>query len=187
MTGLNLSQDALIEVAVIVTDAELNALGPGLDVVIKPSDSALAQMNDFVRNMHVTSGLLEELPQGLSMEDATEQVLAYIKSYVPQKGKALLAGNSVGNDKNFLERDMPSVIEQLHYRVIDVSSIKELARRWYPKAYQKAPDKTGNHRALGDIQDSIVELRYYRDAVMVSAPGPDSTQAAQIAEQTPRD
>lgn len=187
MTGLDLSKDALIEVAVIITDAELNTLGPGLDVVIKPEPAALEQMNDFVRNMHVTSGLLEELPRGLTMEAATAQVLEYIKGYVPQKGKALLAGNSVGNDKNFLERDMPAVIEHLHYRVIDVSSIKELSRRWYPKAYRNAPAKTGNHRALGDIQDSIVELRYYRSAVMVPAPGPDATEAESIAAQIPRD
>lgn len=186
MTGLDLSQDALIEVAVIVTDAELNILAPGLDVVITPDQASLDQMNDFVRNMHVSSGLLEELPHGLSMEDATTQVLEYIKALVPQKGKALLAGNSVGNDKNFLERDMPAVIEHLHYRIIDVSSIKELARRWYPKAYRNAPAKTGNHRALGDIQDSIVELRYYRGAVMVPEPGPDAEQAAQIASEIPR-
>ena len=181
MTGLDLDNDALIEVAVVITDAQLNILDEGLDVVIRPSDAALAQMNDFVRNMHVVSGLLEELPSGLSMQEATDQVLAYIKRFVPQPGKALLAGNSVGNDRNFLLRDMPAVTDHLHYRLVDVSSIKELARRWYPKAYQGSPEKTGNHRALGDIRDSITELRYYREAIMVPAPGPDAAQAGAIA------
>lgn len=181
MTGLSLADDALIEVAVLVTDSELNVLGEGLDVVIKPEAAALAQMNDFVRDMHVTSGLLEELDAGITMEDAQEQILAYIKKYVPQPNKAPLAGNSVGTDKNFLVRDMPLVAEHLHYRIIDVSTIKELSRRWYPRAFFQAPAKTGNHRALGDIKDSIDELRYYRQAVMVPAPGPDSKEAKAIA------
>ncbi|RII41927.1 oligoribonuclease [Galactobacter valiniphilus] len=183
MTGLDLHRDALIEVAVVITDANLNVLDPGLDVVIKPTDEAIAGMNDFVRNMHVTSGLLEELPQGLSMREATDQVLAYIKRFVTHPGKALLAGNSVGNDKNFLVRDMPKVIEHLHYRIVDVSSIKELARRWYPNAYFNAPAKTGNHRALGDIIDSINELKYYREAIMVPAPGPSAAEAQGIAAE----
>lgn len=186
MTGLDLAKDALIEVAVLVTDGELNILGEGLDVLIKPEPAALEQMDSFVRNMHTTSGLLEELPNGLSMDEATAQVLDYIKSYVPHPGKALLAGNSVGNDRNFLLRDMPSVIEHLHYRIIDVSSIKELAKRWYPAAYRSAPEKTGNHRALGDIVDSLVELRYYREAIMVPAPGPDAQAAASLAEGVQR-
>ena len=181
MTGLSLADDALIEVAVLVTDSELNILGEGLDVVIKPEPAALAQMNDFVRDMHVTSGLLEELDAGITMEEAQEQVLAYIKKYVPQPNKAPLAGNSVGTDKNFLVRDMPLIAEHLHYRIIDVSTIKELSRRWFPRAFFQAPAKTGNHRALGDIKDSIDELRYYRQAVMVPAPGPDSKEAKTIA------
>lgn len=181
MTGLSLADDALIEVAVLVTDSELNVLGEGLDVVIKPEAAALAQMNDFVRDMHVTSGLLEELDAGITMAEAQEQVLAYIQKYVPQPNKAPLAGNSVGTDKNFLVRDMPLVAEHLHYRIIDVSTIKELSRRWYPRAFFQAPAKTGNHRALGDIKDSIDELRYYRQAVMVPAPGPDSKEAKAIA------
>lgn len=181
MTGLSLADDALIEVAVLVTDSELNVLGEGLDVVIKPEPAALAQMNDFVRDMHVTSGLLDELDAGITMAEAQEQVLAYIKKYVPQPNKAPLAGNSVGTDKNFLVRDMPLVAEHLHYRIIDVSTIKELSRRWYPRAFFQAPAKTGNHRALGDIKDSIDELRYYRQAVMVPAPGPDSKDAQKIA------
>lgn len=181
MTGLDLDADALIEVAVLVTDPELNILGDGVDVVIKPSPESLAHMNDFVRQMHTDSGLLEVLDQGVTMSEATQLVMNYIKQWVPEPGKAQLAGNTVGTDRNFLARDMPEVIEHLHYRIIDVSTIKELARRWYPKAFFQAPAKTGGHRALGDIKDSIQELRYYRRAVMVPAPGPDSKAAQQIA------
>lgn len=181
MTGLSLENDALIEVAVLVTDGELNILGEGLDVLIKPEPAALEQMNDFVRNMHTVSGLLEELDGGTTMEDAQKQVLDYIKKYVPEGGKAQLGGNSIGTDKTFLVRDMPEVIDYLHYRVIDVSTIKELAKRWYEKALYNAPEKTGNHRALGDIKDSIDELRYYREAIFVPAPGPDSKVASAIA------
>ncbi|GAA1358405.1 oligoribonuclease [Arthrobacter rhombi] len=180
MTGLSLEADALIEVAVLVTDPELNILGEGVDVVIKPEAQALEQMNDFVRQMHTTSGLLEELDGGMDLDSATEQVLEYIRTWVPEPGKAPLAGNTIGTDRNFLARDMPGVIDHLHYRVIDVSTIKELARRWYPRAYFQSPAKTGNHRALGDIRDSINELRYYRQAVMVPAPGPDSKTAKAI-------
>lgn len=183
MTGLSLTDDALIEVAVLVTDAELNILGEGVDVVIKPSSESVEQMDDFVTNMHKTSGLLEELDSGTTMEDAQEQVLAYIKEFVPEARKAQLAGNSIGTDKTFLARDMPELIDYLHYRVIDVSTIKELSRRWFPKALYNAPAKTGNHRALGDIRDSIDELRYYRKAVFVGAPGPDSKQAQAIAQE----
>ncbi len=180
MTGLSLEADALIEVAVLVTDPDLNILGEGVDVVIKPGAQALEQMNDFVRQMHTTSGLLEELDAGTDLDTATEQVLEYIRTWVPEPGKAPLAGNTIGTDRNFLARDMPGVIDHLHYRVIDVSTIKELARRWYPRAYFQSPAKTGNHRALGDIRDSINELRYYRQAVMVPAPGPDSKTAKAI-------
>ncbi|GAB3754924.1 oligoribonuclease [Zhihengliuella somnathii] len=183
MTGLDLGADALIEVAVLVTDPELNILGDGVDVVIKPSPETLAQMNDFVRQMHTDSGLLEVLDQGVTMSEATRLVMEYIKQWVPEPGKAQLAGNTVGTDRNFLARDMPDVIEHLHYRIIDVSTIKELARRWYPKAFFQAPAKTGGHRALGDIKDSIQELRYYRRAVMVPAPGPDSKAAQRIARE----
>lgn len=181
MTGLSLENDALIEVAVLVTDAELNILGDGVSVVIKPPTAAIEQMGDFVRNMHVVSGLLPELEAGLSMDEATTIVMDYIRSHAPEANKALLAGNSIGTDKNFLARDMPEVIDHLHYRVLDVSTIKELARRWYPKAFFAAPAKTGNHRALGDIQDSIDELKYYRATVMVPAPGPDSATAKAAA------
>jgi len=181
MTGLDLERDALIEVAVLITDAELNILDEGLDVLIAPPEGALEQMGDFVRQMHTTSGLLEELPDGLSMAEATRQVMEHVRRYVPEPGKAQLGGNSVGTDKTFLARDMPELIEHLHYRIIDVSTIKELARRWYPRAYYQAPAKTGNHRALGDIRDSIQELRYYREAVFVPQPGPDSETAKAIS------
>ena len=183
MTGLSLTDDALIEVAVLVTDDQLNVLGDGVDVVIRPSEGALEQMGDFVRNMHVESGLLEELPSGTSMEEAQQQVLDYIRTWVPEPGKAPLAGNSVGTDRTFLVRDMPEVVEHLHYRIIDVSTIKELSRRWFPRAYFQSPDKTGNHRALGDIKDSIDELRYYREAVFVDDPGPSSDQAREAASR----
>ncbi|MCC3282548.1 MULTISPECIES: oligoribonuclease [Arthrobacter] len=187
MTGLDISADALIEVAVLVTDSELNVLGEGVDVVIKPEDSALEQMGDFVRQMHTTSKLLEELPHGMTMAEAEAEVIEYITKWVPEPKKAQLAGNSVGTDRMFLARDMPEVIDYLHYRIIDVSTIKELARRWYPRAYFQAPAKHGGHRALGDIQDSINELRYYRAAVFVPAPGPDSAAAKKIAAGLERD
>lgn len=183
MTGLDPENDALIEVAALVTDSELNILGDGVDVVIKPDDAALAQMNDFVRNMHTTSKLLDELPHGVTMAEAEAKVLAYIQEHVPDPNKAPLAGNSVGTDRVFLARDMPSIVEHLHYRVIDVSTIKELSRRWYARAYFQSPAKHGGHRALGDIQDSINELKYYREAVFVPAPGPDSATAKLIAKK----
>jgi oligoribonuclease len=183
MTGLDPVDDALIEVAVLVTDSELNVLGDGVDVVIKPSDEALAGMGDFVRAMHTESKLLDELPHGMTMEAAQAEVMAYIRAWVKEPNKAQLGGNSVGTDRIFLARDMPEVIEYLHYRVIDVSTIKELARRWYPRAYFQSPAKTGNHRALGDIRDSIDELRYYRETVFVPAPGPDSAAARDAAER----
>jgi oligoribonuclease len=181
MTGLSLEADALIEVAALVTDFELNQLGDGVDVVITPPDAALEQMDDFVRTMHTTSGLLEELPGGTTMEDAQQQVLAYIREWVPEARKAPLGGNTVGTDRNFLARDMAELEAHLHYRIIDVSSIKELSRRWYPRAYFGAPKKSGGHRALADIRESIAELRYYREAVFVPPPGPDSDTAKGLA------
>ncbi|WP_299165700.1 oligoribonuclease [uncultured Arthrobacter sp.] len=174
MTGLDPVADALIEVAVIVTDSELNVLGEGVDVVIAPPAGAIETMGDFVRNMHTESGLLEELPSGITMQEAQERVLDYITAHVPEPRRAQLGGNSVGTDRIFLARDMPAVVEHLHYRVVDVSTIKELARRWYPRAYFQAPEKSGNHRALGDIKDSIRELQYYRSTIFVPGPGPDS-------------
>ncbi|RMI06969.1 oligoribonuclease [Cellulomonas triticagri] len=183
MTGLDLVHDALVEVAAVVTDSELNVLGEGVDVVIAPPAEALEQMGDFVRDMHTSSGLLDALPGGTTLADAQEQVLAYIRQWVPDAGKAPLAGNSVGTDKTFLDRDMSDLVDHLHYRVIDVSSIKELARRWYPRVYFASPKKQGGHRALADILESIDELRYYRAALLVPQPGPDSKAAKAVAEQ----
>ncbi|MCT1459792.1 oligoribonuclease [Aestuariimicrobium sp. p3-SID1156] len=183
MTGLDLGADALIEVAALVTDSELNVLGEGVDVIIKPTDEALAQMNDFVREMHTRSGLLHELASGMSMREAEEAVLTYVREHVPTARKAPLAGNTIGTDRMFLARDMPELEGWVHYRNVDVSSIKELSRRWFPKAYYNSPAKSGNHRALADIQESIEELRYYREAVFVPAPGPSTQDLKPIARR----
>ena len=181
MTGLDLVQDALIEVAVLVTDSQLNVLGDGVDVVIKPPEGAVEQMVDVVRTMHTSSGLLEELPAGTTMAEAEAAVLEYVRSWVREPRKAPLAGNSVGTDRGFLARDMPELETHLHYRIIDVSSIKELARRWFPRVYFASPAKSGGHRALADIRESIEELKYYREALFVGQPGPDSETARAIA------
>lgn len=181
MTGLSLSDDALIEVAALVTDSELNVLGDGVDIVIRPPAHALEAMPEVVREMHTTSGLLEELDAGTTLADAEARVLAYVREWVPDAGRAPLCGNSVSTDRGFLARDMPALDGHLHYRIVDVSSIKELARRWYPRAYYNSPEKNGNHRALADIRESIAELRYYREAVFVPQPGPDSETAKKIA------
>ncbi|WP_413799419.1 oligoribonuclease [Streptomyces iranensis] len=181
MTGLSLANDALIEVAALVTDSELNIQGDGVDIVVRPPAKALVTMPEVVREMHTTSGLLAELEGGTTLEDAQDQVLAYIREHVPEAGKAPLCGNSVGTDRGFLLRDMPTLESYLHYRIVDVSSIKELARRWYPRAYFNSPKKNGNHRALADIHESIAELRYYRESIFVPAPGPDSDTAKSIA------
>lgn len=180
MTGLDLSVDELVEVAVVITDFELRVLDPGFQIVIKPDDSALAHMNDFVTKMHESSGLLEEIPHGVSLADAEFQVLEYIQRFVPE-GKAPLAGNTIGTDRMFLARYMPRVDRWLHYRNVDVSSVKELARRWYPRAYFNAPTKDGGHRALADIRESVRELAYYRETVFVPAPGPTSDDARNAA------
>jgi oligoribonuclease len=181
MTGLSLTNDALIEVAALVTDYELNQLGDGIDLVIKPPAEALEQMDDFVRDMHTSSGLLEELSTGITMAEAEEQVLAYVQAWAPGPAKSPLGGNTVGTDRAFLARDMPNLESHLHYRIIDVSSIKELALRWYPRAFFNSPKKAGGHRALADIRESIAELRYYREAIFVPPPGPDSETAQAIA------
>lgn len=167
MTGLSLERDALIEIAVLATDQELNILGEGIDLVIKTDQARLAVMSPEVRQMHTDSGLLEKLSEGIEIGEAEDRILNYLKEYTIA-GKSPIAGNSIGMDRNFINRDMPRLAEFLHYRSIDVSSIKELARRWYPRIYFNAPKKTGNHRALGDIQDSIAELRYYRENVFIS-------------------
>ncbi|MDP9822275.1 oligoribonuclease [Nocardioides massiliensis] len=183
MTGLDLEHDALIEVAALVTDFELNVLGDGIEIVIKPPAAALEQMIDFVRDMHVKSGLLEELDGGVSLAEAEEQVLAYIRQHCPEGTRPPLAGNTVGTDRAFIARDMPALEQFLHYRIVDVSSIKELSRRWYPRAYYNAPAKSGNHRALADIMESIEELRFYREAVFVPPPGPDTDRAKALAAE----
>ncbi|MEZ0075649.1 oligoribonuclease [Planotetraspora sp. GP83] len=182
MTGLDLGRDALVEVACVVTDGELNQLDEGVDVVIKPPPEALAQMSEVVREMHTASGLLRALASGVTLAEAESIVLDYIRAHVPEPKKAPLCGNSIATDRSFIARDMPAVDAFLHYRMIDVSSIKELARRWYPRVYFASPEKQGGHRALADITESIRELRYYRAAVFVPQPGPDSATAREVAE-----
>lgn len=181
MTGLDLGADALIEIAALVTDFDLNVLGEGVDIIVKPSPEALEQMIPFVRTMHEKSGLLDELESGVSLDEAQTQVLTYLNEHCNSGSRPPLAGNTVGTDRAFLARDMAELDAFLHYRIVDVSSIKELSRRWFPKAYYGSPPKRGNHRALADIQESIEELRYYREAVFVAPPGPDSTAAQVIA------
>ncbi len=167
MTGLDLDKDVLVEIAVLVTDSQLNILGEGVDLVIKAPQEALDGMNDFVREMHTASGLITEIDSGVSHSEAETQILEYLNKYAPGSGKSPLAGNSVSVDRTFIARFLPAVNEYLHYRTVDVSSIKELARRWYPKVYFAAPKKTGNHRALGDIRDSSEELEYYRKTIFI--------------------
>ncbi|MFI0896761.1 oligoribonuclease [Streptomyces sp. NPDC020983] len=181
MTGLSLAHDALVEVAALVTDSELNVLGEGVDVVIRPPAEALDTMPEVVRTMHTASGLLDELAGGIALPEAEQIVLDYVRTHVAEPRKAPLCGNSVSTDRGFLARDMPTLEQHLHYRIVDVSSVKELARRWYPRAYFNSPEKKGNHRALADIRESIAELRYYREAVFVPQPGPDSDTARAIA------
>jgi oligoribonuclease len=167
MTGLELDKDVLVEIAVLVTDSQLNVLGEGVDLVIKASQESIDGMNDFVRQMHTDSGLITEIPNGVTLEEASAAILEYLNKYAPGAGKSPLAGNSVSVDRTFIAKYLPEVNAYLHYRTVDVSSIKELARRWYPKVYFAAPKKTGNHRALGDICDSIDELEYYRSSIFI--------------------
>jgi oligoribonuclease len=185
MTGLDVEKDCLVEIAVLITDSELNILDEGLSVVIKPREDSLKNMGEFVTNMHKESGLLELLSDGLPIEQAESQILGYIKSFAPEKRTAPLAGNSIGTDRMFLNRYMPELDAHLHYRNVDVSSIKELVRRWYPKVYFQLPKKNGGHRALADIRESIAELVYYRKTVFVEAPGPTSDEAKDIALENP--
>jgi oligoribonuclease len=181
MTGLDLTSDALVEIACIVTDGELKPLDDGIDVLIKPPAEALDGMKDVVREMHTASGLLAELPAGVTLGEAQDHVLAYIRQHVSESRKVPLCGNSIATDRSFLARDMPELDAFLHYRMVDVSSIKELARRWYPRVYFASPEKHGGHRALADIRESIRELQYYREAVFVPRPGPDTATARQLA------
>lgn len=183
MTGLDVENDALVEVAVVVTDEDLNILDPGLDLLIKPSAEALNNMSDFVRDMHTASGLLADLENGISLQAAEQQVLAYVKRFVPQPKRGLLAGNSIGTDKMFLERYMPALMGHLHYRVVDVSSLKELAKRWYHRVFEEAPEKQGGHRALADILESIQELVYYRRMLFPQGEGPSREECREVAAQ----
>jgi oligoribonuclease len=181
MTGLDLASDALVEIACIITDRDLNEADEGIDLIIKPPAEALDHMPELVRAMHTASGLLNELAGGMTLAEAQDQLLSYVRAHVREPRKAPLCGNSIATDRAFLARDLPRLDEFLHYRMIDVSSIKELARRWYPRAYFASPAKAGGHRALADIKESITELRYYREAVFVPLPGPDTATAREIA------
>lgn len=183
MTGLDVEVDDLIEVAVVITDYELEPVHPGFSIVIAPTEAGLANMGDFVTEMHASSGLLAELADGVPLADAEQQVLAYITEHVPPAGQAPLAGNTIGTDRAFITKYMPSVDAHLHYRSVDVSSIKELVRRWFPRVYFNAPPKNGGHRALADILESIRELEYYRHAGFTSEPGPSSDDAQLIASE----
>jgi oligoribonuclease len=187
MTGLDVEKDELCEIAVIVTDQELTAQDDGLQIVIKPSDAAMENMGEFVTNMHRESGLLDEISSGESAETAEKKVMEYLKQWIAEPRTAPLAGNSIGTDRMFLNRYMPNLDSFLHYRNIDVSSIKELTRRWYPRVYFQLPKKNGGHRALADIKESIQELRYYRKTVMVEQPGPDSEAAKKVADSLDAD
>jgi oligoribonuclease len=185
MTGLDPVKDVLVEIAVVVTDSELNQLDEGLDLLISTDPAKLEGMEDIVREMHTQSGLLAALAGATtSLAEAERQVLDYVRRFVPERRKAPLCGNSIATDRTFIARYMPQLDDHLHYRMIDVSSIKELARRWYPRVYFNAPAKNGGHRALADIVDSINELRYYRATVFVAAPGPDTDAARAAAAQT---
>jgi oligoribonuclease len=181
MTGLDLEVDELVEIAVVITDFELNVLDPGLSIVIKPDASALESMSDFVRNMHTESGLIDEIPNGVSLAEAEYETLEYVLKFVPTSRTAPLAGNTIGTDRSFLAKFMPRLDGHLHYRSVDVSSIKELSRRWFPRIYFNAPAKDGGHRALADILESIRELDYYRRAAFVAAPGPTTERVRAIS------
>ena len=184
MTGLELGKDALIEIAALVTDANLNILGDGVDVVIHADDAALDGMPDVVRTMHAKSGLTEEVRRStVTLAEAEQQVLDYIKVHVPEPGTVPLAGNSIATDRGFIARDMPALDSYLHYRMVDVSSIKELCRRWYPRIYYAQPGKGLAHRALADIKESILELEYYRRTAFVPAPGPTTPAARAVAAE----
>ena len=181
MTGLDITTDELVEVAVVITDYDLNLIDPGFSVVINADNSALENMNDFVRTMHTTSGLIDEIPHGVTLADAEYAVLEYILRFVPTGQTAPLAGNTIGTDRAFINKFMPRVDAHLHYRSVDVSSIKELSKRWFPRAYFNAPSKDGGHRALADILESIRELDYYRKAVFVADPGPTTDEVQTIS------
>ena len=184
MTGLDITKDKLIEVAVLITDSELNVLDPGMDLIIGASDADLDGMTEFVAEMHAKSGLTDAVRAStLTLAEAEQQLLAYIKRFVPDRRTAPLCGNSIGTDRGFLARDMPELDDHLHYRMVDVSSVKELARRWFPRVYFAQPQKGLAHRALADIIESVRELAYYRRTVFVDVPGPSSSEAKKAAEE----
>lgn len=181
MTGLDLDVDELVEIAVVITDYDLNPVDEGISIVIKPDDSAFAAMGDFVRAMHTESGLIDEIPNGVSLAQAEFDVLEYVLKHIPEEQKAPLAGNTIGTDRAFLAKFMPRLDKHLHYRNVDVSTIKELSRRWFPRVYFNAPAKHGGHRALADILESIRELAYYRQAVFIGEPGPTSAELQTVS------
>jgi oligoribonuclease len=188
MTGLDLGKDALVEIAALVTDSDLNILGAGVDLVIHADDALLDGMPDVVREMHARSGLTDEVRRStVTIAEAERQVLDYVRTHVPEPRTAPLCGNSIATDRGFIARDMPTLDNHLHYRMVDVSSIKELCRRWYPRIYYAQPDKGLAHRALADIKESIRELIYYRRTAFVAAPGPSSEEAKAIADIVLRD
>ncbi|WP_420754044.1 oligoribonuclease [Rhodococcus sp. O3] len=183
MTGLRIGSDKLIEIAALVTDSDLNVLGEGVDIVIHADDDALAAMPDVVQQMHEKSGLTEEVRRStVTLAEAEKLVLDYVRAHVPEAGTAPLAGNSIGTDRQFISRDMPELDNYLHYRMVDVSSIKELCRRWYPRIYFGQPTKGLSHRALADIKESIRELRYYRRTAFVAPPGPSSADITSVVK-----
>jgi len=182
MTGLNPETECLVEIAAVITDFDLNVLDEGIDLVIKPREGTVEAMGDYVRKMHTDSGLINEFESGIDLADAEAQVLEYIKKYIPNPKTAPLAGNTIGTDRLFITKFMPNLDAHLHYRSIDVSTIKELSKRWFPKVYFQAPKKDGGHRALADILESIDELKYYRSAVFVEAPGPTTEEAQALAQ-----
>jgi oligoribonuclease len=182
MTGLNPETECLVEIAAVITDFDLNVLDEGIDLVIKPREGTVEAMGDYVRKMHTDSGLINEFASGIDLADAEAQVLEYIKKYIPNAKTAPLAGNTIGTDRMFISIYMPALDDHLHYRNIDVSTIKELSKRWYPRAYFQAPKKDGGHRALADILESIEELKYYRKSVFVEGPGPSIEEAQALAQ-----
>jgi oligoribonuclease len=186
MTGLDLARDALIEIAVLVTDGDLNVLGEGVDVVIHADEAALAGMPEIVREMHAHSGLTDAVRASVvTVAEAEALALDYIRQYVPEPRTAPLAGNSIATDRGFLARDMPILDGYLHYRMVDVSSVKELCRRWFPRVFYAKPEKGLAHRALADIMESIRELEYYRRTLFVPLPGPTTEEAQAVAAQLP--
>ncbi len=187
MTGLSPDNDSLVEIAVVVTNSDLEVLDPGLDLVIKPREGTAENMSDFVREMHTKSGLINEFESGVDLADAEAAVLEYIKRFIPEARTAPLAGNTIGTDRMFITKYMPALDAHLHYRNIDVSTIKELTKRWYPRVYYQLPKKDGGHRALADILESIEELRYYRKTVLVPLPGPTSEEAQLAAKSLKAD